>query len=125
MYLGGIRTRHDRLPRLSWSTILRKRDGYRRAFARFDPAKVARFDKARIRRLLEDDGIVRNRLKIESTISNARALLQTQKEFGSFDRYIWQFVGGEPLRHSRRTLREIPSTTPESDAMSKDLSAAR
>jgi len=106
---------------LSWSTILRKREGYRRAFASFDPAKVARFDKARIRRLLEDDGIVRNRLKIESTISNARALLRTQKEFGSFDRYIWQFVGGKPLRRSRRTLRDIPATAPESDAMSEDL----
>jgi DNA-3-methyladenine glycosylase I len=103
---------------LSWSTILRKRDGYRRAFANFDPASVARFGKVRIRALLEDGGIVRNRLKIESAISNAQALLRIQKELGSFDRYIWQFVGGKPLR---RTQREIPATTPESDAMSKEL----
>ena len=106
---------------LAWSTILRKREGYRRAFAGFDPVKVARFTGATVRRLLEDGGIVRNRLKIESAISNARALLRVRKEFGSFDRYIWTFVGGKPFRRARRTLRDIPASTPESDAMSKDL----
>src|SRR5436853_990458 len=89
---------------LSWSTILRKRDGYRRAFAGFDPRKVARFGKAKVRELMEDAGIVRNRMKIESTVSNAQALLRVQEEFGSFDRYIWGFVGGKPLRRARRTL---------------------
>src|SRR5204863_7406340 len=97
---------------LSWSTILRKREGYRRAFAGFDPVKVARFTGATVRRLLEDGGIVRNRLKIESAISNARALLRVRKEFGSFDRYIWTFVGGKPFRRARRTLRDIPASTP-------------
>jgi DNA-3-methyladenine glycosylase I len=106
---------------LSWSTILRKREGYRKAFAGFDPRKVARFDKARVRRLLENEGIVRNRLKIESTISNAQALLRVQEAFGSFDRYVWGFVGGKPMRNARRSMRDIPATTPESDALSRDL----
>jgi DNA-3-methyladenine glycosylase I len=106
---------------LSWSTILHKREGYRRAFAGFDPRKVARFDKARVRKLLGNDGIVRNRLKIESTISNAQALLRVQEAFGSFDRYVWGFVGGKPMRNARRSMRDIPATTPESDALSKDL----
>ena len=106
---------------LSWSTILRKREAYRRAFAGFDPRKVARFTPARVEKLMHDEGIVRNRLKIESTVSNARAALQVQKEFGSLDRYLWSFVGGRPLRKTRRGLREIPARTPESDAMSKDL----
>ena len=106
---------------LSWSTILRKRDGYRRAFAGFDPRKVARFGKAKVRELMEDAGIVRNRMKIESTVSNAQALLRVQEEFGSFDRYIWGFVGGKPLRRARRTLGDLPARTPESDTMSKDL----
>jgi len=106
---------------LSWSTILHKRDGYRRAFAGFDPARVARFSGATIRRLLEDAGIVRNRLKIESAVTNARALLSVAKELGSFDAYVWRFVGGKPLRGGRRELREIPATTVESDAMSKEL----
>jgi len=105
---------------LSWSTILKKRENYRRAFARFDPKKVARFDAARKRLLMKDEGIVRNRLKIESTVSNAHAFLAVQKEFGSFDRYIWQFVGGQPIRNSRKG-RDIPARTAESDAMSKDL----
>jgi len=105
---------------LSWSTILKKRENYRRAFARFDPKKVARFDAARKRLLMKDEGIVRNRLKIASTVSNAHAFLAVQKEFGSFDRYLWQFVGGKPIRNSRKG-RDIPARTAESDAMSKDL----
>lgn len=106
---------------LSWSTILRKRDNYRRAFADFDAARVARFTPARIERLMLDPGIVRNRLKIESTVSNAKAFLKVQKEFGSFDAYIWQFVGRRPIVNSRRSMSDIPVSTPESDAMSKDL----
>src|SRR5213079_2712055 len=90
---------------LSWSTILRKREGYRRAFAGFDPAQVAGYDGAQVRKLMSDPGIVRNRLKIESTIANAQALLRVRDEFGSFDRYVWQFVGGSPLRRARRSLR--------------------
>ncbi len=106
---------------LSWSTILRKREAYRRAFAGFDPRRVASFGKAKSRELLENEGIVRNRLKIESAITNAQALLRVQEEFGSFDSYVWGFVGGKPLRRRRRTLSDIPATTAESDAMSRDL----
>ena len=106
---------------LSWSTILKKRENYRRAFAGFDPAKVARFSPEKVERLMLDPGIVRNRLKIESTVSNARAFLRVQKEFNSFDAYIWQFVGGRQKQNARRSMRDIPSSTPESDAMSKDL----
>jgi len=106
---------------LSWSTILRKREGYRRAFAGFDPAQVAGYGGAKVRELMTDPGIVRNRLKIESSIANAQALLHVQEELGSFDRYVWGFVGGSPLRRTRRSLRDVPATTPESDAMSKDL----
>ncbi len=106
---------------LSWSTILRKRGNYRRAFANFDPRKVARFSRPAIQKLLKNEGIVRNRLKIESTVSNARAFLAVQKEFGSFDRYVWSFVGGEPLQGSRRVLKDIPARTAQSDALSKDL----
>ena len=106
---------------LSWSTILRKRASYRRAFAGFDPERVARFGRTDIQRLLKDEGIVRNRLKIESTVANARAFLAVQKEFGSFDRYVWGFVGGKPLRNARRTPNDIPARTAESDALSKDL----
>ena len=106
---------------LSWSTVLKKRDNYRRAFAEFDPATVARFTPARIERILADPGVIRHRGKIESTVSNAKALLLVQKEFGSFDRYAWQFVGGAPLVNHRRSLGDIPSSTPESDALSKDL----
>ena len=94
---------------LSWSTILKKRENYRRAFAGFDPKKVARFSPARIRRLMKDEGIVRNRLKIESTVGNARAFLALQKEFGSFDRYVWGFVGGETRQNSRNGLGDIPA----------------
>jgi DNA-3-methyladenine glycosylase I len=108
---------------LSWSTILAKRVNYQRGFAAFDPARVARFSAARVERLLKDPGIVRNRLKVKSTIGNARAFLAVQKEFGSFDHYVWQFVGGSPRINRWTSLREIPSRTPESDALSKDLLA--
>jgi DNA-3-methyladenine glycosylase I len=106
---------------LSWSTILRKRENYRRAFARFDPKRVARFGAAEKSNLMKDEGIVRNRLKIESTVTNAQAFLAVQKEFGSFDAYLWRFVGGTPRQNHRRTPRQIPVRTPESDALSKDL----
>lgn len=106
---------------LSWLTILKKREGYREAFAGFDPRKVARFDKRKIRALLANPGIVRNRLKIESTVSNAHAFLAVQKEFGSFDRYIWKFVGGRPIVNRRGSLKQLPALTRESDALSTDL----
>ena len=106
---------------LSWSTILNKRENYRKACDNFDARKIARYDAARVRRLLRDPGIVRNRLKIRASILNARAFLAVQQEFGSFDRYIWQFVGGKPIRNSRRSMRQVPARTKESDAMSKDL----
>jgi DNA-3-methyladenine glycosylase I len=106
---------------LSWLTILRKRERYRRAFAGFDPRRVARFDRRSVARLLADPGIVRNRLKIRSAIANARAFLRIQEEFGSFDAYQWRFVGGRPRRNRWRTLAEIPARTAESDAMSRDL----
>ena len=107
---------------LSWETILRKRDAYRDAFLGFDPARVARFSPSRIERLLTNPGIVRNRLKIASTVGNAKAVLRVQREFGSLDAYIWGFVGGKPLVNKRRTSRDIPARTPESDALSRDLS---
>ncbi len=106
---------------LSWETILKKREGYRRAFAEFDPARVARFAKRDITRLLNDPGIVRNRLKVESAVTNAQCFLKVQKEHGSFDAYIWQFVDGKPILNRRKTLKDVPATTPESDAMSKAL----
>ena len=106
---------------LSWATILKKRTNYQKAFAAFDPARVARFTSARVERLLKDPGIVRNRLKVESTVGNARAFLRVQKEFGSFDKYVWGFVDGAPKDNRRRSLREVPPRTPESDALSKDL----
>ncbi len=106
---------------LSWITILKKRENYRRAFNNFDARKVARYDAGKIRKLLADPGIVRNRLKIESAVRNAKAFLAVQKEFGTFDRYIWQFVGGNPIRNHWNSLKQIPAQTPESDAMSKDL----
>ena len=105
---------------LSWSTILNKRENYRKAFAGFDPKKVARFTAANKKQLLKNEGIVRNRLKIDSAVTNAQAFLAVQKEFGSFDRYIWQFVGGQPVKNSRKG-GDIPARTPQSDAMSKDL----
>jgi len=106
---------------LSWSTILAKRENYRKAFAGFDPRKVSRFTRAQTDKLLKDPGIVRNRLKVEGTVMNAKAFLAVQEEFGSFDAYVWRFVGGKPLRNRPRTLKDVPATTPESDALSKDL----
>jgi DNA-3-methyladenine glycosylase I len=106
---------------LSWDTILRKRENYRKAFARFDPNKVARFGRKERAGLMKNPGIVRNRLKIDAAISNASAFLAVQREFGSFDRYIWQFVGGTPRQNRWRRLKHIPASTPESDAMSGDL----
>ena len=106
---------------LSWETILAKRENYRKAFAAFEPRKVARFTPARVKQLMENPGIVRNRLKIESTVSNAKAFLGVQQEFGSFDAYVWRFVGGKPLVNRRRTLKDIPARSAESDALSKDL----
>ena len=108
---------------LSWSTILRKRDAYRRAFDRFDPRRVARYDTRKVAALLADAGIVRNRAKIQSAIKNATAFLEVQVEFGSFDAYQWRFVGGRPVQNRRRTVREIPARSRQSDAMSKDLKA--
>ena len=106
---------------LSWQTILNKREGYRRAFAGFDPARVARFDARKVERLLQDPGIVRNRAKIESTVSNAKAVLRVQRELGSLAGYLWSFVGGEPIRNRWRRLSDLPAETPESKVMSKDL----
>ncbi|MDJ0747989.1 MAG: DNA-3-methyladenine glycosylase I [Woeseiaceae bacterium] len=106
---------------LSWSTILNKREGYRRAFAGFDPEKVARFTKNRVEKLLQDPSIVRNRLKVESTVTNARAFLNVQEEFGSFCDYIWGFVDGAPIQNRWERDSDVPATSPESDALSKDL----
>ncbi len=106
---------------LSWSTILAKRQNYRRAFDRFDARKIVRYDDAKVAALLADPGIVRNRLKIAATIVNARAFLAVRKEFGSFDAYIWTFIGSKPVRNAWRTLSEVPARTEISDAMSKDL----
>lgn len=106
---------------LSWITILRKRDAYRRAFAGFDPEKVARFDQRKIARLLQDPGIVRNRLKIASAVQNARAFLAVQEAFGSFARYQWQFVDGRPVQNQIRSMAEVPARTPRSDVLSRDL----
>jgi DNA-3-methyladenine glycosylase I len=108
---------------LSWAIVLKKREGYRRAFGDFDPDLVARFDKRRVERLTRNPEIIRNRLKIEAAVKNARALLKIRDEFGSFDRYAWQFVGGTPKVNRWRTMREIPTTSAESDAFSKDLKA--
>jgi DNA-3-methyladenine glycosylase I len=106
---------------LSWSIVLNKREGYRRAFSQFDPEKVARYTKAKIDKLVTDPGIIRNRLKIEAAVNNARKLLDVQDEFGSFDKYCWRFVDGKP-RHNRWKLpRQVPATTPESDQFSRDL----
>ncbi|NNF60362.1 MAG: DNA-3-methyladenine glycosylase I [Gammaproteobacteria bacterium] len=106
---------------LSWSTILNKRDGYRKAFAGFDPEKVARFNKRSVERLVNDASIVRNRLKIESAINNAKRCLEIQEEFGSFCDYIWGFVDGKPIRNKWRSDKQVPATSKESDALSKDL----
>lgn len=106
---------------LSWSTILKKRAGYRTAFAEFDPSKVAKFSSSKIEKLLTNPGIVRNRLKIASAVTNAKAFLAVQKEFGSFDQYIWGFVDGKPIVNAWKTMKEIPAKTTESDRLSKDL----
>ncbi len=106
---------------LSWLIILRKRENYRKAFANFNARKIARFDSAKVRKLLSDPGIVRNRLKIAAAIQNAQSFLRVQKEFGSFDAYLWQFVGGRPKQNACKTFRQVPAKTPESDALSKDL----
>jgi DNA-3-methyladenine glycosylase I len=106
---------------LSWSTVLKKREAYRRAFDNFDPAKVARFTAPRIEKLILDPGIIRNRLKIESSVRNAKAFLKIQEEFGSFDAYCWRFVGGKPKLNKLTSMQQIPATSTESDAFSKDL----
>ncbi len=106
---------------LSWLTILKKRENYRRAFDQFDPEKVARYSAKKIERLLADPGIVRNRLKIHSTVRNAKSFLAVQQEFGSFDQYVWRFVEGKPVVNNRKSLREIPARTAVSDALSRDL----
>jgi len=106
---------------LSWLTILKKREGYREAFDRFDPARVARYDARKVTQLLANPGIVRNRLKVAATIQNAKAFLVVKKEFGSFDRYLWQFVNGQSIQNRWRTMSEVPANSPESVAMSKDL----
>ena len=106
---------------LSWSTILKKREGYREAFAGFDPERVAVFGEADIERLLQNPGIVRNRLKMNSAVQNAREFLKVQKEFGSFDAYIWKFVGGKPIQNRWKSLADVPARTHESDLISKDL----
>ncbi len=106
---------------LSWSTILNKREAYRKAFSKFDPRRVARYDAAKVKELLANEGIVRNKLKVAAAIQNAQAFLAVQKEFGSFDAYIWSFVGGHPKVNTLKSLGQIPARTIESDAMSKDL----
>ena len=106
---------------LSWITVLRKREHYREAFAGFDPEKVARFTPAKIEKLLLNPGIVRNRMKVEAAVNNAARFLEVQEEFGSFDKYCWDFVGGKPIQNSFRTLKDVAPTTPQSDAFSKDL----
>ena len=106
---------------LSWETILKKRNNYRKAFENFDPQIVARFTKRKLERLLKDPGIVRNRLKVESSVRNARAYLAVQAEFDSFDRYVWRFVGGRPICNTWRSMKDVPARTAESDALSKDL----
>ncbi len=106
---------------LSWATILNKRDNFRRAFDDFDPTRIARYTKRKIEKLMADAGIVRNRQKIESGIGNAKAFLELQREYGSFDAFIWQFVGGAPSQSRWRTMKQIPATSPVSDRMSKDL----
>jgi DNA-3-methyladenine glycosylase I len=106
---------------LSWSTILNKREGYRQAFAEFEIERVARFDRRKVERLMNFPGIVRNRLKIESAISNAKAVLKLQDELGSLDRHLWSFVGGRPIVNHWKEMTQVPATSPESDALSKDL----
>lgn len=106
---------------LSWYTVLKKRENYRQAFDGFDPRKVAEYGEAKVEELMNNSGIIRNRAKIQAAITNARCFLKVQEEFGSFDAYMWRFVGGKPIVNHWRSIREVPATTPESDAMSKDL----
>jgi DNA-3-methyladenine glycosylase I len=106
---------------LSWDTILKKRENYRRAFGHFDPGKVARYAPAKIEKLLADPGIVRNRLKVGAAVENAKAFLRVQLEFGSFDAYVWQFVGGRPVQNARVAFKDVPATSEASDRLSKDL----
>jgi len=106
---------------LTWQTVLNKRENYRRAFHGFDPAKIARYKNRDVKRLLGDPGIIRNRLKVEATITNAKQFLITRKEFGSFDKYVWGFVGSRPIKHEFSSLRQVPPTSRESDGMSKEL----
>lgn len=106
---------------LSWSTVLNKREGYRKAFANFDPMKVARFSAKKIAKLLENPGIIRNKLKVNAAVTNAQAFLEVQEEFDSFDHYIWQFVSGKPIQNKWKTMKQVPTTSKESDALSKDL----
>ncbi|MEQ9278794.1 MAG: DNA-3-methyladenine glycosylase I [Balneola sp.] len=106
---------------LSWATVLKKREGYRKSFGEFDPEIVAQFDEEKIQELLQFEGIIRNKLKVRSAVINAQKFLEVQKEFGSFDKYIWQFVGGEPIINNWKQMSEVPATSPESDALSKDL----
>jgi len=106
---------------LSWSTVLKKRENYRRLYDQFDPVKVAAYGPDKLKVLLSDPGIIRNRLKVEASIRNARVFLEVQQEFGSFDRYIWQFVGGQPKVNSWQNIKDVPAKTAQSDAMSKDL----
>ena len=106
---------------LSWSTILRKRKNFKKAFDNFDYKKIAKYDKRKINSLLKDEGIIRNKLKVHSAVTNAQKLMEVQKEFGSFDNYIWQFTGGKTIHHKHKTMKDYQATSPESDAMSKDL----
>jgi DNA-3-methyladenine glycosylase I len=106
---------------LSWRTVLHKRENFRKAFSGFDPAKVARYGKRELTRLLKDEGIIRNRQKVEASVTNARAFLDVQDKVGTFDEYIWRFVGGRPIIHKRKTIYDLPSTSRESDAMAKDM----
>jgi len=106
---------------LSWETILKRREGYRNAFDNFDVKKVARYTEKKKEKLLLDPGIIRNRLKVNSAVRNAKAFIKIQEEFGSFDKYVWEFVGGKPIQNKRKTMKDVPVTTPEAEAMSKDL----
>jgi DNA-3-methyladenine glycosylase I len=106
---------------LSWKTILYRREGFRKAFSNFDVQKVAKFTEKKLEKLMHDEGIIRNRLKIYGSVKNAKAFMLIQKEFGSFDKYIWQFTGNKTIDNKRKTIKDIPATTKESDAMSKDL----
>ncbi len=106
---------------LSWMTVLKRREGYRKAFSNFDPKKVAKYDKKKINQLLKDPGIIRNRLKVESAVHNASLFMAVQKEFGSFDKYIWSFVNGKPINNKIKSSKQIPATSKESDALSRDL----